>query len=580
MLPVGLGEATNDAPSCRWQLAPPPPLALLQGLPDYHRVAVSALAQRGISEPAAAREFLEHHDIGRSPFELKGMPEAVTRLRQAIRAGERIAVYGDFDADGVTATALLCQTLTALGADVRSFIPHRQRDGYGVHREALAGLMQDGVKVVITVDCGIRAGEEVQFAKEHGLDVIVTDHHVLPEELPGALAVINPRRPDCDYGFDGFAGVGLAFKLAQSLLRAEAQVASARATALAEADLLDLVALGTVADVVPLLGENRVLVHQGLAALRAGRRPGVRALCGIAGVEPDALTARGVAFVLAPRLNAAGRMGDAAAALRLLLAPDEPTAAPLAAELEAANDQRRAATEQALLAAEAALAGRGELPFVFFADTAVALGVVGLVAGRLAERHYRPAAVVRVEGELARGSARSIPEFDIVAALDEVADLLVRHGGHARAAGFTVRSADVATLESRLRELAGQALDGRDLRPTLAIDAEVQAAELDMALLEAVERLEPFGEGNPRPLLLWRRAPVQAVRRVGEKHLKFRLRGPRGELDAISFGHGDRGRRVPSGLDAVDVVFSLHLSRWGGVPHLELRVRDWRPALP
>lgn len=560
----------------RWIVAPPPPEALGRALPDAHRVVQAALTRRGLTDPALARDFLDHRLARDNPFLLQDMNAAVTRLRQAVRQGERIAVYGDYDADGVTATAILTQTLVALGANVRTFIPHRQRDGYGVHREALAGLIQEDVRVVITVDCGIRAADEVQFAMAQGVDVIVTDHHVLPEELPGALAVINPRRPDCRYGYHGLAGVGLAYKLAQALLRTEAQVGSSGAPELAETDLLDLVAIGTVADVVPLLGENRVLVQRGLAVLHTPRRPGVRALCRVAGLDPATLTARGIGFGLAPRLNAAGRMGDANVALELLLARDEAAAATLAEELERANTLRRAATDEALAAAETALAGRGEQPFLFYSDARVALGVMGLVAGRLSERVYRPAAVVCIEGDLARGSARSIPEFNIVSALDEVGDLLVRYGGHARAAGFTVRTEHLAQLESRLVALAARALGGLDLRPALEIDAELDLAELDWTLYDALERLEPFGEGNPRPLLLLRRVPVIKAHRVGEKHLKFRLAGPRGPMEAIAFGHGERmAGPEATAPKAIDVVFSLHRSDWGGTPHLELRVADW-----
>jgi len=563
-----IGSAALAGPACRWRIAPPPPAALARELADLHPVVVRALARRGLTAAADARAFLDGAPPDDDPYRLAGMAPAVRRLRRAIDTGEVVVVYGDFDADGVTATALLVLTLRRLGAHVRWYIPHRQEDGYGVHDAALTRLAAEGARVVVTVDCGIRAVDEVAAAARAGLDVIVTDHHVLPEALPEAVAVINPRRPDCGYGFDGFAGVGLAYKLAQALLEGEGHDAAE--------GLLDLVAIGTIADIVPLVGENRALVLRGLAALGTARRPGVRALFRAAGLDPARLSARSVAFGLAPRLNAAGRMADAGTALELLLATDDAQADRLAGELEARNRSRREATDVALAGAEAALRGRTDDPFLLHADESTAYGVLGLVAGRLAERHYRPAAVVRVDGDEARGSARSIPELDISAALDAAADLLVRYGGHARAAGFTVRTRDLEALRRRLAGHAALALAGRDLRPTLDVDAEVQAADLDLGLCRALDALEPFGEGNPAPLCVLADAVVAGRRVVGTNHLKFVVEGGPGvgSLDAIAFGQA--GRAGTLGARA-DVVFALGLNHWGGTARLELKVVDWGP---
>ncbi len=562
------------APRCRWRLAPAAP-DLLAALPAASPILLRALARRGFGDPDAVGAFLDHAVPDDNPFRMAGMAEAVSRLRLAIARGEPVAVYGDYDADGVTATALLVEVLGRLGADVRHFIPHRQRDGYGVHGTALTALADAGVRVVVTVDCGVRAAPEVAAATGRGLDIIVTDHHVLPETMPQAVAVVNPRRPDCGYGFQELAGVGLAYKLAQALLRVAAHTGS-RGDAPDEASLLDLVALGTVADVVPLVGENRALVQRGLNELQQARRPGLKALMASAGVTPATVTARSLAFALGPRLNAAGRMDDADVALQLLLAADADTAASLAQTLEVRNEARREATELAMDEVHRHFGDAAVGPLLFHASPTVALGVVGLVAGRLAEQHYRPALVARVDGGLARGSARSIPELDIVAALEQTADLLVRFGGHSRAAGFTVATAALPELEARLTDLAAAALAGQDLRPSLDIDAEVTAGDLSWELYHALSALEPTGAGNPPAVLLWRSARVLAARVVGGSHLKLRLDGgPNAEaMEAIAFRQGERLADVGP---ALDVVFELHSNTWNGRTRLDLQVADFGP---
>lgn len=548
----------------------------MQALADTHPVVVRVLAALGLADPAAARACLDRSPGDDNPFRMAGMDAAVARLRQAIRGGEPIAVYGDYDADGVTATALLTEALTAVGAaDVRQFIPHRERDGYGVHAHALEALARQGVRLVVTVDCGIRAAREIDAVARRGLEVIVTDHHALPRDLPAATAVINPRRPDCRYGYHDLAGVGLAFKLAQALLRVERRTRRGAASGLDEVDLLDLAALGTIADMVPLVGENRSIVHRGLERLRTTSRPGLRALIDASGLRPDAVTARALGYDLGPRINAAGRVDDARTALDLLLTRDAAEAARLAASIERHNTERRAAQDEAAQAAEARLAGHTDAPFLLDVSPDVPLGVVGLVAGRLVERHYRPAAVLRIDGDVARGSARSIPEFDMVAGLDQVADLLLRHGGHARAAGFTVHRSNLGALRDRLSALAAEALRGLDLRPALDIAAEVEAADVDWPLAAALEALEPYGQGNPAPLLVWRGASVLSRRTFGSarQHLGLRLDGGRtsGPLEAVAF---HRGADFGAIGDRIDVVFTLGVNVWQGTRRLELKVED------
>lgn len=595
----GAPPARGPLPSFHWRLATPAPAALLRDWPGeqaeapVRAVLAAALAARGHATPEAAAAFLGRGEEDDNPFRMAGMAQAVARVRAALRAREAIAVYGDYDADGVTATALLAETLDALGAArVETWIPHRAREGYGVHAEALRALAARGVRLLVTVDCGIRANAELELARDLGMDVIVSDHHALPAALPQALAILNPRRPDCRYGFQDFAGVGLAFKLAQGLLRVARRMDGAVAAGagaepaagrrhLAEADLLDLVALGTVADVVPLRGENRRLVQRGLAGLRAPGRPGIRALFESAGRDPAGVTARDLSHLLGPRLNAAGRMGDARTALELLLSRDLDSATALAATIEGLQQERRAATDAALAAARARLRGRAAGAFLVDRSEEVPLGVIGLVAGRLAEEYYRPVAVLRDEGDLARGSARSIPEFDVVAALDANADLLLQHGGHARAAGFTLRSDDVPALEARLAAAAETRLAGLALRPSLAIDAQVAPEALSRALAQALEALEPCGEGNP-PARLWvPRVPTRGARVVGRegRHLKLVLAGSGGmPVEAIAYERGaDLARLGPT----VDLVGSLRLGAWNGLERLELRVDDLAaPAEP
>lgn len=564
----------------RWRLAPPPEPALFAAFPDRSRVLLSALGLSGLTDPEAARDFLERRLGDDNPFRLAGMAEAVGRIRTAIRDGASIAVYGDYDADGVTATALLCDCLTALGAAPLGFIPHRERDGYGLNTAALTRLADRGVTLVITVDCGIRAADEIAEASRLGLDFIVTDHHALPEDLPAAVAVINPNRPDCGYGFGDLAGVGLAYKLAQALLRAAR--ATGEAPPLVESDLLDLVAVGTVADMVPLRGENRALVAQGLVELRRARRPGFAAMLRLMDRDPASLDAGGIGFGVGPRLNAAGRMDDAAAALDLLRAPDFGTALPLAERLEAQNEARRVALQEALAAARARIEARGPLPaFLVDASAELPLGVVGLVAGRLAEHYRRPAAVLRLEGETARGSARSIPELDLIAALDRLAPLLIRHGGHPRAAGFTLASADLPRFEAGLLAIAERELAGLDLRAALDIAAEIEPSDIGWRLQEELEALAPFGEGNRRPVLLWREARVGQARTVGAdgSHLKLVLEaGPGlGSVDAIAFGRGADLEGVGS---RIDLAFTLDVNTWRGERRLQLMVEDLASSGP
>jgi single-stranded-DNA-specific exonuclease len=571
----------------RWEIAPLVSPSLLERFPGMSPLLVQVLHNRGLHDPTSAKAFLEGRWPDGDPFTLRDMPRAVDVLIRAITRRDPIAIYGDFDADGVTSTALLVQTLTGLGADVRPYIPNRVDEGYGLNLDALRKLYGQGVRLVVTVDCGIRAVQEVDQARR-GLDFIITDHHTVGPELPFALAVIDPKRDDCPYPFKKLAGVGVAFKLAQALIREAPK--RKMDVHVEERSLLDLVALGTVADLVPLMGENRSLVKRGLKVLNETQREGVRALLHAARVRPGDVAASSIGFGLGPRLNAAGRLGDALLSYNLLITGDRQEADRLAGRLNERNRLRQDLTAQAYELAEGmALAKGKETPLLFAAHKGFLPGIVGLVAGRLTDAYYRPSVVVEKGTETSKGSCRSIPEFHITHALDECRDLLVRHGGHEAAAGFTVRTENLEVLSQRLSDLAREQLAGQELIPRLQIDAVVPLAEMDWAAVEWLQQLEPCGEQNATPVFLSQGVPVVQAQAVGSegRHLRLQL-GSAGGLgadgqvrDAIAFSQGDRleglGERIRSG-ERVDVVYTLEVNEWNGERRLQLNVQDLRPA--
>ncbi len=565
----------------KWQVAPAVPAQTRQRLAHIPPVLLQVLYNRGLTDPAQIQAFLEGRYLqSTDPFLLADMEKAVARIEQAVAQNETIIVYGDFDADGVTATVLLTEALRGLGLDraqAQPYIPDRVDEGYGLNMEALRKLREKGASLVISVDCGIRSVAEVEHANAIGLDMIITDHHSLGPTLPPATAVINPRRPDSAYPEKRLAGVGIAYKLAQALRRAMPQ----RATFSEEA-LLDLVAIGTVADLAPLLGENRKLVQDGLLVLNQARRPGIAALAEVARVQPGQVTAESIGFGLGPRINAAGRLAHAYTAARLLSAPNALLATQLAAELNALNRKRQQLTAELSAKAEAMI--QPDAPILIAADPSFASGVVGLVASRLAEANYRPTIVIEQGEEESRGSCRSIPEFHMTEALDEVADLLLRHGGHAQAAGFTVRSADLPYFVARITEIAQDRLAQVNLTPTLTIDAEISINEVDWALLEMLSGLEPTGYANATPIFLSRGVEIISHRRVGHdgEHLQLRLSASNGRaassyriLPAIAFRQGAWAECLPQ---YIDLVYTLSVNEWRGERSLQLMVQDIRPA--
>lgn len=536
------------------------------------------LAGRGIQTMDEARAFLDSglhrlHD----PWSLKGVGDAVDRIVHALKAGETIGVYGDYDVDGQTSAALMARLLGELGAKVRTYIPHRTKEGYGLHIPALKQLADEGCSLVITVDCGISAFEEARWAKTHGLDLIITDHHQPHDVLPEAVSIINPQL-DLDYPCRDLAGCGVAFKLAEALSEA---TKGAREWA---HRWIELVAIGTVADVVPLVGENRSLVKAGLEKLNAGKAvPGLMALRAVSGLH-DEVTAGHVGFVLAPRLNAVGRVSDPTIGLQLLMARTYDEALPLARRLEAENDARRRLEEEV---AEEARKIVEEL-FDPAEDHGLVVdghgwhpGVIGIVASRLAESYYRPTVVLSVEGELARGSARSIPGFDLYGALEACSEHFIAFGGHQAAAGLTLATDDIEAFRSSFREVTRSLLSPDDLIPRLSYDAEVQLADIDTAWVETLKELEPYGMGNPSPVLIVRHCRAQAEAIGKDKtHLRLRIDDPeRGRrLDGIGFGMASELLPHLRGQPAVDIAFVPDINEWNGRRSPQLRLRDVRAA--
>ncbi|MBN1659914.1 MAG: single-stranded-DNA-specific exonuclease RecJ [Anaerolineae bacterium] len=567
----------------RWRMAQPLNRDQQALLGDHPPLLAQLLYNRGIRSHAQADEFLAGAFQASQPFRLKGMNPAVARIRRAVHDGERVAVYGDFDTDGITATALLVEALRSVGAIAEPYIPDRVDEGYGLNLGALRKLYKQGVRLVITVDCGIRSLDEVAKASR-GLDLIVTDHHSLDKTLPAAVAVINPNQKGCAYPFKKLAGVGVAYKLAQAIYHdCRHDQKRQRPTPCGDDEsLLDLVALGTVADIVPLLEENRALVRRGLERINdpgTRRRPGIDALMADAGVRPGQVDAEAIGFRLGPRLNAAGRIDSAMLAYYLLTETDPATTATLAAKLGELNRRRQEMTEEMVAEAESQMeVGDPDAHLYLVGGGDYNPGIVGLAASRLVEQYYRPVIVVSVGEMISRGSCRSIPEFHITQALDECRDLLIRHGGHQAAAGFTVHTQNLDALRRRLQEIAADRLAEVERRAALDVDAQVPLEEVGWDTLDLVRCMEPCGAENARPVLASR--GVTVVRRKatsGGKHLSLVLRDGNGVAwDAIYFRQGALVDYVP---DRVDVAYTLGVREWNGNRRLQLTVEDLRPAI-
>jgi single-stranded-DNA-specific exonuclease len=551
-------------------------VATLAAALGVSRVTARLLCQRGLSDPDAARRFLapalEHlHD----PLGLPDMGQAVERVLQAIAGRQRIAIHGDYDVDGITSTVILRRTLEMLGADVVHFLPERMRDGYGLHAPAVERLHAEGVRLIVSVDCGTRSVEAAERARELGVDLIITDHHEPDAVLPRALAVINPKRADSTYPDANLAGVGVALKLVQALC-----VRTGNARWLP--GFVKIAAIGTLADVVPVLGENRVIAKLGLEMLSKGpHKVGLRALLDASGLAGKSIDTYHVAFVIAPRMNAAGRMSTPDIAARLLLASDETMADEVKVLAEQLNEenQRRQQEEQRILAHARKVVESdpdvGARSVLVVAGDGWHRGVIGIVASRLVETFYKPVVVLSIDGDQAHGSCRSIPAFDMLGALDRCAHLLTRFGGHKQAAGLTLDAGRVREFRAAMADWGDEALSPDDLRPRLRVDAPLRFASIRPALVAELDSLAPFGLGNPRPVFSATEVTLaDRPRRIKDRHLKITLRQDGRLFRAMVWqGVGHEGW-LNEHQGAVDVAFSLNQNVFNGETYLELTLAD------
>lgn len=556
----------------KWIIADKIPFEIESALQSFPPPIRQILYNRGCTTLEAAEIYLSAGGEIHDPFLLKDMDRVVARLENAIKKGEKIAIYGDYDVDGVTATVLLVEVLRALGGEVTEYIPNRFDEGYGLNKEALDLLVQQGHKVVVTVDCGIRSPLEAEFACEKGLDLIISDHHHPRGDLPNAFAVICQKQEGDSYPNKNLAGVGLAYKIAQALVR------DMKSTDIDILRWLDLVALGTVADIVPLVGENRALVRAGLAQIRAGKRPGIFSLANVAGVDIQKISASDIGFMLGPRLNASGRLDTALESFRLLIARNIEDAAPAALKLDSQNRERQKLTQEIQKQATEKAVRTGDELLLFAVDEGFNEGIVGLAAAKLTETYYRPAIVGKRDKDSTRASCRSIPEFHITSALDECADLLIRHGGHAMAAGFTVKNENLDELISKLNKIAERDLSCQLLQPKITADVEIPLRSLKPDLLPFLDDLQPTGLGNPEALFISRGLKVQRYKPVGSenKHLKLTVSDGGIVFDAIAFRKGEWALKMPI---MVDLLYSFERNEYNGFSSLQLNVKDIHSSL-
>lgn len=548
------------------------------GLPS---LLARILVQRGFADADAARRFLSSSlsaDLP-SPHLLAGMDDAVRRIARALRDGERVCVWGDYDVDGTTGAAVLVSFLREIGGAPLFYIPHRIDEGYGMSRQGIEHLRSRDVSLIITVDCGISNADEVAFARTLGMDVVIVDHHQLPERLPdAAVAVINPQRADCAFPDKGLCAAGLAFYLVIGLR------ANLRDAGWFEPDSvpdirrhLDIVTLGTIADMVPLRDTNRVLTRRGLVELGSSERPGIAALKEVVGVAPGTVDAGTVAFQLGPRINAAGRMDAAVKVVEMLTTDSRETADAIARELDTHNRERRETEAQVL---DEALAQIEEKRLQHRWSIVVGSrgwhpGVLGIVASRIVERFHRPAIVIGFENEEGKGSGRSIRGFHMVQAMRRCAELLVRFGGHEYAGGLSIREESLAPFAERFEEVAREALDEEDLQPYLDVDAEVDFAQLGLSLVRQMRLLGPFGVGNPEPVFQTRGVEV-CERRNFNRVSRFRLRHNEHTVTAVTFGPPED---LPTQVnDRVDIAYRLRENEWQGTSAMELRLLDVRAS--
>lgn len=552
-----------------------PELGKLLGL---SLITAAVLAGRGIVSAVEGQAFLAPSlSAMQDPFMLKGIEEAVTRILKARSCSESVCIYGDYDVDGISGTALLVSFLRRVGLDCHYFIPNRFDDGYGLNQDALERIIGNGATLIVSVDCGITSVLEAEYCRRQGIDLIIIDHHLPKDSIPDVCAVVNPLQPGCSYPFKSLAGVGVAFNLLIALRRRLREIGAFQQSA--EPDLrewLDLVALGTIADVVPLVGQNRIYAYCGLKQLSVSIRPGIAALKRVAGIKDDVSCGQ-VGFRLAPRLNAAGRIESAVPGVELLLGIDPSNSAAIAEELDAANADRQAIERSMLEEAIALVEGDGTYPArrsIVLASGAWHQGVVGIVASRIVERYHRPTILIALDQDGGgKGSGRSIPGFHLLDALTSCSEFLDRFGGHRYAAGVSLGADKIADFSVAFEASAERMLAGAELMPTLVIEAVALPEDVNISLVDELKRLEPFGAGNPEPTFLLRGVKAVDRRVVGDGHLKLRLEADGRIFNAIAFRLAERST---DGL--LDVAFFPELNVWNNTTTLQLRIKDIRPA--
>ena len=535
----------------------------------YGPLTAMILASRGIRSGEEAHNYLDCSASLPDPYLMLDMAPAARRVRRALEAGETIAVFGDYDVDGITATCLLTAFLRQSGGNIISYIPGRLEEGYGLNPIAIHHLHGQGVSLIITVDCGITAVEEAELCAGLGIDLVITDHHECKATLPRAVAVVDPHRPDCGYPHKNLSGVGVAFKLASALAGSQEKVLAAYA---------DMVCLGTVADVMPLQGENRVFVSRGLQSLRNTHRPGIAALMGECCCAPECVSASAIGFMLAPRINAAGRMGQIDLAVDLFLTDDPVRAGELARALCELNHQRQQVESQIYAQAVSMLPTGAPPAAIVLASEDWHQGVVGIVASRIAEEYCCPTFLVCLDGDHGKASSRSYGGFNLFSALTSLSGLLESYGGHELAAGFTIHRANIDEFRRQITQMAEGFYDESGPRTLLDIDCAIPPEMLTIRGIDALEALEPCGNGCPKPVLMMERLRIERISMVGGgRHMRLRLRGGRQGINAIYFSANPETASVEPG-DLVDVAFNPQVNEFRGERSVQMNVLDIRPS--